>query len=227
MKFTSLLLGMIFIISGFFKSVNIISFTQEVRQYIDLYLPILRSGWSREIAIAICCIELSAGSWAMMRLYRILVSMSFLLMLSIFLYITGINAFFPSKYFGSIESCGCFGELVHFTPVASFFKSAMLWIMSVVLFLLYMSNVSMPCITQEIKKIIFDTRTYILLLLSCLPLWFSERNLESMDYGVYITIYVLLCLFVCVCVVMMYSKLSSEKFRKIFRKQKANDVESV
>lgn len=53
----------------------------------------------------------------------------------IFVWLTGVNLFFPT-IFGSVESCGCFGELVHFTPVGSFVKSMVLWMLALVLFVL-------------------------------------------------------------------------------------------
>ena len=55
--------------------------------------------------------------------------MAFLAMLIFFVYLTGTNLFLPTMM-GSIETCGCFGELVHFTPVSSFVKSAVLAVMA-------------------------------------------------------------------------------------------------
>ena len=52
-------------------------------------------------------------------------------MLLFFVYLTGVNLFFPT-IIGSIETCGCFGELVHFTPVSSFVKSVVLLVMAAV-----------------------------------------------------------------------------------------------
>jgi hypothetical protein len=38
MKYISYIIGIVFVASGILKSVNIDSFTQEVQQYIDLYM---------------------------------------------------------------------------------------------------------------------------------------------------------------------------------------------
>ena len=51
------------------------------------------------------------------------------LALTFFVWLTGDNYFNPSPL-GRIESCGCFGELIHFTPLASFIKSLVLWCMA-------------------------------------------------------------------------------------------------
>ena len=58
-----------------------------------------------------------------------------LVMLTFFVWLTGVNLFFPTM-FGSVESCGCFGELIHFTPVGSFVKSVVLWVFALVLFVM-------------------------------------------------------------------------------------------
>ena len=42
---------------------------------------------------------------------------------SLLLYLTGLNAFFPSEFYGSIEPCGPFDELIHFAPIDSYYKS--------------------------------------------------------------------------------------------------------
>ena len=45
---------------------------------------------------------------------------------------------------GSIESCGCFGELVHFSPLGAFIKSLVLFVVSLVnLFLVLKLRVKM------------------------------------------------------------------------------------
>ena len=55
---------------------------------------------------------------------------AFVAMLSLFVYLTGVNLFFPTVI-GSIESCGCFGELIHFTPLSSFIKSVILLLIAI------------------------------------------------------------------------------------------------
>lgn len=38
--------------------------------------------------------------------------------------------YFNTSIFGQIESCGCFGELIRFTPLGALIKSAVLWIIA-------------------------------------------------------------------------------------------------
>ena len=126
------LLLLVFLISSILKSVNIYSFALEVRMYIDAYMPNWLQPFVMAGAIGACAIELLITLLALKRDYSKATAMGFFLMLSFFAYLTGANLFCPTLM-GSIESCGCFGEFIHFTPLASFAKSATLWILSFVL----------------------------------------------------------------------------------------------
>ncbi len=198
------ILGCVLILSGILKSVNIVSFAQEVQQYTDLYMLGFLRGWSHGIAIVVCSLELLIGILALSGLYKMLVSVAFVMLSSFFLYLTGVNVFFPSEYFGSIESCGCFGELIHFSPMASFVKSAVLWIMAILLLLVNMRKDSAPIVLKELIAMLRDARTYMLMVLSFIPSWFSVCFLDSMDHRIYIALYMLLCLFMIICEVILY-----------------------
>lgn len=126
------ILGFVMISSAILKFFSISSFVQEVQLYIDLYLLDFLHEWSLYIAVTVCVSELAIGILVLTGLYRMMVSMMLVAMFSFFLYLTSLNAFFPSEYYGSIESCGCFGELIHFTPMESFYKSLALWGMAVI-----------------------------------------------------------------------------------------------
>lgn len=205
------LIGFILVLSSTLKSINIRSFSQEIQQYINMYLADILLIWSQEIAVVVCALELLVGILALAGRYKMLASVTFVVIFSFFLYITGLNVFFPSEYFGSIESCGCFGELIHFTPMASFIKSVVLWLMSFILIMMNMSKNSLLDIWKELKEMIRDSRTYILMVSSCLPSWFSVNYLEKMGHEQYIVIYVAICMLVLACSAMMYSSLPSEK----------------
>lgn len=127
------ILGFVLISSAILKFASISSFAQEVQLYIDLYLLDFLHEWSHGVAVAVCVLELLIGILTLTGLCRMKVSMMLVAIFSFFLYLTSLNAFFPSEYFGSIESCGCFGELIHITPIESFYKSVVLWSLSVIM----------------------------------------------------------------------------------------------
>lgn len=128
-----IVLGMVFVASSLLKVVSIRTFAMETGEYIDLYMPQWMHGWNMPCAIGVCAAELLVGLLAFWRKQVGWMSILSLVMLTFFVWLTGVNLFFPTV-FGSVESCGCFGELVHFTPVSSFVKSVVLWLLALVLF---------------------------------------------------------------------------------------------
>lgn len=136
----SKILGGLFVASALLKFLALQTFQGEVRLYLEVYFPSVFIGHERILAISTCVMELLMGLCAVIGIMRKKQSIAYVAVLSFFLWLTGINLFFPSLM-GSIESCGCFGELIHFTPTESFMKSVLLWLISLVwLYLEYFEN---------------------------------------------------------------------------------------
>lgn len=184
-------LGICFILSGIMKAVNVYSFAQEIRLYIEAYIDSCFVQWTVEISVVICTIETITGLLALKREYVAVVSVVFLVIMSFFVWLTGINLFYPSLM-GSIESCGCFGELVHLSPLASFLKSVVLWGMSAGLFGL--------CLRTDwgkyLKIVLMNGKTYAILVAGVLPPVYSYLCFENMDHIWYLAGYIVLCIIV-------------------------------
>ena len=183
-----IMLGVCFILSGIMKAVNVYSFAQEIRLYLEAYIDSFCVQWTVEIAVVICAIETIAGLLAFRKKFAPIVVAIFLGMMSFFVWLTGINLFCPSLM-GSIESCGCFGELVHFSPLTSFIKSVVLWGMSVCCLMLgvrYWRKMSL-------KNIFMDGKMYMTLVAGALPSVYSYLCFEYMEHGWYIAGYISLC----------------------------------
>ena len=118
--------GVILILSAILKSINIHSFAMETGGFIDMYMPSWLHGFKYPCAMIVCQLELMLGLLVLKAKYRYMALCGMFLLLTFFVWLTMVNAFFPT-ILGSIESCGCFGELIHFTPMASFVKSVVLW----------------------------------------------------------------------------------------------------
>lgn len=122
----SLLLGIVFILSSVTKAVALPVFADEMRLYLDIYF----GGWLRDASLflagMVCLAELLIGIAYLIHALRCYANMAAFLVLTFFVWLTGDNYFNPSPL-GQIESCGCFGELIHFTPLGSFLKSLVLW----------------------------------------------------------------------------------------------------
>ena len=192
-------LGVCFILSGVMKAVNVYSFAQEIRLYIEAYMNSFCVQWSVEIAVVICAIETATGLLALRKKYEPIVTILFLGMMSFFVWLTGINLFCPSLM-GSIESCGCFGELIHFSPLASFVKSIVLWGMSVGCWVLGVRcwKTGDRCFLGGdscwIKHFVSDRKTYMTCLVGVLPAMYSYLFFENMEHGWYLAGYIALCI---------------------------------
>lgn len=116
----------VFSLSAILKSINIHSFAMETGDFIDMYMPSWLHGFKYPCAMIVCQLELMLGLLVLKAKYRHMALCGMFLLLTFFVWLTAVNAFFPT-ILGSIESCGCFGELIHFTPMASFVKSVVLW----------------------------------------------------------------------------------------------------
>ena len=129
-RIISYILSACFLLSGTLKLVSLRSFEQEVQLYGDAYIGDWVHSFSFEIAILVCVVEIVAAIMALLRQYSFVSAIAFVAMLSFFVYLTGVNLFSPTIV-GSIETCGCFGELIHFTPLSSFVKSVILFLIAV------------------------------------------------------------------------------------------------
>lgn len=122
-------LGLVFVISSLTKAINLPAFSTEVRLFTMTYLSEGLASFAGVAAIMICALEMVIGLLMVFRKYSEAALICSTILLLFFAWLTGINAFFPTEA-GSIESCGCFGELIHFSPISSFLKSVVLFVIS-------------------------------------------------------------------------------------------------
>ena len=206
----------IFLLSSVMKAVNIHSSALETRLYMDAYFWNLKSvvsglwGASRIDmvgAVGVCVIEMLLALLAIRCEYRRVASVGFCLMLTFFVYLTGVNLFSPT-IMGSIESCGCFGELIHFSPLASFIKSVVLWLLSLVLlFCTFKSNTP-----WNVGKLFKDMYLYICiassLVLPLYSLWFFETSGHTM----YVFGFIVVCIMLAACICVKLRSMSNEEY---------------
>ena len=185
----------LFLLSAILKSVNIHSFAIETADFIDLYMPSWLHGYNYPCAMAVCSVELMLGMLALRAKYRQVALCGMLALLSFFVWLTMVNAFFPT-IFGSVESCGCFGELIHFTPMASFVKSVVLWMVVAVLLFIYWKQRN-P-FSRDVKHRIYlgilkDVYLWISVLAGWALVFFSYSYVNSLDHDQYLLYFVVLC----------------------------------
>lgn len=199
-------LAIVFMTSSLLKSINIHSFSMEVEEYIGLYLSAFMQGYGRACAIMVCVMEMTVGLLALKTRYHLVANAMFATMMTFFVYLTGVNYLYPT-IFGSIESCGCFGELIHFSPQASFIKSVVLWILSVGL-LGYGLHEKRH---WNLKMLVCDPYLYICIVVSLVLPLYSYFLFEEMEHTPYIVVYVALCLVIAtiVCVSLRSMKMKN------------------
>lgn len=126
-----ILVGIVFILSAITKAFSLKTFGGEVMLYLQIYFNGWLSDYNIHVAGFVCLAELTTGIFYLLPKFSRYANLAGLAALSCFVYLTGDNYFNPSVA-GRIESCGCFGELIHFTPLQSFIKSYILWVIALI-----------------------------------------------------------------------------------------------
>ena len=126
----SILLGMVFIFSSVTKLVGIRSFGQTVEAFCNFLGLESLAGYGLPLAVLICAGELCLGLLSLWPRTRRMAVWLFPLVMVFFTWITWQNM---TSLYGQVESCGCFGEVIHLTPAQTFWKNVVLLALSLVL----------------------------------------------------------------------------------------------
>jgi len=205
----NIVLGSVFCLSSFLKAVNLNAFSIEVSQYMLSYIVKVPFKWIFICAICICVLEAFCGVLSFYRQYRKIACYIIFSMLTLFMYLTARNAFFSLGYFERIESCGCFGELIHLTPNESFAKCLILWLMSAYLIfptyiIMKKKNNMLSFIFTKLRNLISDGRIYIILLLNAIPTFFSIYVIDKINKDDYIPSYICVCCVVVIVNILLF-----------------------
>lgn len=122
-------LSVILIIASLLKLIGFDNFVSTVNMFVDSYLIGIPFSIVYSLSIIIIVSEFIIGFIGLFNKLRVI---SLPLIMSIyfaFTIITFLNYFFPTSL-GSIHNCRCFGDLLYLSPLASFFKSTILFVMS-------------------------------------------------------------------------------------------------
>ena len=119
----SLLLGTIFLSSSIFKWIGFRTFVLTVNNFCAFLGLDVLYGHEMLLAVIICTAEMLLGISVFVPIIRDYVVWIYLIVMGYFTYITYLNLV---SLYGQIESCGCFGEVIHLTPSESFYKNVIL-----------------------------------------------------------------------------------------------------
>ncbi len=126
-----IIVGALFIFSGFVKMVDPIGFGYKLQEYFEpdvLNLEFL-SPYALMIAVFVVIFEVMLGVMLLIGYLKKFTLWSSLLMMLFFLLLT-----FYTAYFHKVTDCGCFGDAVKLTPWGTFWKDVALIVLILILF---------------------------------------------------------------------------------------------
>lgn len=131
---SAVLLGLVFIFSGFVKAVDPLGTNYKIQDYVEAFglskfvpdfLPLM-------LSVALCCLEFMIGIMLMLRVRKRLASILALAMLLVMTPLT-----FYLALTNPISDCGCFGDALVLTNWQTFYKNVVLLLCAIVVFISY------------------------------------------------------------------------------------------
>lgn len=173
-----ILVGLLFIFSGLVKANDPIGLSYKMEEFFDLWGMTQFNAHTLWLSICIIAFEIIAGFALLMGWGMKLFSWLLLLLTLFFTFLTGY-AYFSGKF----KNCGCFGDCIPISPLASFIKDLIL--LGLILFLFINRNKIKPLLPTKaniglmIAVIVmsFGLQWYVLKylpLVDCLP--YKEGN---------------------------------------------------
>lgn len=125
------LVGILFIVSGFIKLNDPLGFSYKLQEYFSAQVLNLEFliPFSLVLAIILVVFELVLGIMLLIGYLPKFTVWSLLLMIIFFTFLT-----FYSAYFEKVKDCGCFGDAIPLTPWESFYKDVILLVLILILF---------------------------------------------------------------------------------------------
>ncbi len=128
-QISRILVGVLFIISGFIKANDTLGFSFKLVEYFEIFNMHFMVDYAVGLAMFICIFEIMVGVALLFGSYVRLNMWLLLLMIVFFTLLTGYSAIT-----GKVTDCGCFGDAIKLTPLQSFLKDVVLLVLIVVLF---------------------------------------------------------------------------------------------
>ncbi|MBA2421711.1 MAG: DoxX family protein [Chitinophagales bacterium] len=136
-----ILVGILFIISGFVKAIDPLGFSYKLDEYFEVFaadttkVAFLSSfflwlkNFSVYLSMFFCVLEMVLGVMLIFGIQMQLTAWLLLLLIVFFTWLTGYSAIT-----GKVTDCGCFGDAVRLTPRQSFNKDVVLLVLILIIF---------------------------------------------------------------------------------------------
>lgn len=128
LEISRLLLGIIFLFSGFVKAVDPLGTAYKIEDYLTAWNLVSLHPLALPASIGLCCMEFLLGAWLLLGLYRRLVTK---LLFAVMLFMTPLTLYLAIK--NPVHDCGCFGDALILTNWETFFKNLILLPLSIVI----------------------------------------------------------------------------------------------
>jgi uncharacterized membrane protein YphA (DoxX/SURF4 family) len=129
-QISRILVGVLFILSGFIKANDTIGFSYKLVEYFEVFHMPVFVDYAVPIAMLICIFEIMVGVALLMGAYSKLNAWLLLVMILFFTWLTGYSAITHK-----VTDCGCFGDAVKLKPVESFIKDLVLLVFIIIIFI--------------------------------------------------------------------------------------------
>lgn len=130
-QISRVLVGVLFIFSGFVKLVDPLGFSYKLDEYFApdvLNIPFLQP-YALGLSVFLVILEVMLGVALLLGFWKKITAWLLLLMIIFFTFLT-----FYSAYFNKVTDCGCFGDAIPLTPWQSFGKDIVLLVLVVIVF---------------------------------------------------------------------------------------------
>lgn len=125
-----LLVGIVFVFSGFVKGVDPLGTAYRIEDYFIVFHLPGHSSLFLSLSILLCTFEFTLGVLLLLNMRRTMVSWFLLLIMSFFT----LTTFYDALY-NPVPDCGCFGDAIKLTNWQTFLKNILLFIPVIILFL--------------------------------------------------------------------------------------------
>lgn len=199
-RYMRYVIAAIFIASGMMKGINIDGLSQSVSAYISLLG--MTTKYAYTLGGFLCIAEIAIGFSAMhYDIFRKL-HWTYTVVMIFFTSITFLNM---TSVYGGIESCGCFGELIHLNPAQSFYKNIVILMICMIssLYITFKSGREQIFTSTLFRKILK------LIIGATLPIAFSIAFKNTLEETAYT------CGYIAICIISLAIVLSSLNINRI------------
>lgn len=128
-QISRILVGVLFILSGFIKANDTIGFSYKLVEYFEIFNLHFFVDYAVGLAMFICIFEIMVGVALLLGAYTAPNMWLLLLMIIFFTILTGYSAITHK-----VTDCGCFGDAIKLKPFESFMKDVVLLVLIVIMF---------------------------------------------------------------------------------------------